>query len=353
VIPAGVSPKPAPLPTGIGAIVMAGGIFAAAALQRIPQGNLLTQPLAVVLIAGWAIIAGAIVMTATKGGIGAHTGPVIGSFAIGTWVAASAVAARMAMLAAPAALWLADLLFAASVGVWVWFMPRAVRNFGRIILARTAETQPTGIVLLTTVATQAVALLAFRLFPAVAPVRDAAAVLMGLGGVCYAVGTGVILRRYLGNPGWRIVTDWDNTNCILHGALSITGLTAVVSDCFDIGLLAPFWALTLAVFIAVETIEVMRLVARVRAFGVREATLVYDTSQWARNFTFGMFYAFTAALAGGFKLASAYPAIGAITAAIVGLGQYVVLALLLAELTLTLLSLAGGVRTAASCPREG
>lgn len=352
-IPAGTSPESTRLPTGIGAIIMAGGIFAAAALQRLPQGELLVRPMATVLIAGWMVIAGTIVVTGATGKIGAHTGPVIGSFAIGTWVAASAVAARMAMLAAPAAPWFADLLFTASVGVWLWFIPRAMRNFGRIMLTRAAETRPTGVVLLTTVATQAVALLVFRLFPAVAPVRDAAVVLIGLGVVCYAIGVVVIFRRYTRDSGWRLATDWDNTNCILHGALSITGLTAVVSGRFETAVLAPFWALTLAVFIVVETIEVMRLIVRVRAFGWREAVLVYDTSQWARNFTFGMFYAFTSAFVGRFDLPNIHPAIGVIAAVIVEFGQYVVLALLLAELALVLLWLADGVRTAASYPPEG
>ena len=82
------------------------------------------------------------------------------------------------------------------------------------------------------------------------------------------------------------------------------------------------------------------------------AALVYDTSLWARNFTFGMFYAFTVAIAG--RLEAGAPAILArVTAAIAGGGQYLVLALLVAELALMGCCLACRFRTAASSRRAG
>jgi hypothetical protein len=224
-----------------------------------------------------------------------------------------------------------------------------LRNLARIARSPATETRPTGIILLTTVATQAVALPAFRLFPEVSIVHGAAAAVMGFGAVCYVVGGALIIRRYVAGPSWRLVTDWDNTNCVLHGALSITGLTAVISGLFGIAALAPFWAVTLAAFVVVEAIEVARLVARIRALGWRQGVFVYDVSQWARNFTFGMFYAFTAALEGQFALSGGYLAIGAFADAILAFGQYVVLAMLLGELMLMGWWLAGTrtwVRTA-------
>lgn len=342
------------LPTGSGAIIMAGGIFGAVALQRIPLGAALTKPLALLLALGWVGIAGLVLSAAVRDGIAVHTGPLIGSFAIGTWVAASTVTARMAMLAAPDAPWLAEAMFAAGLVVWLWFAPRALRNLARIAGAPASATRPTGIILLTTVATQAVALAAFRLFPAAATARGAAAGLMGLGAACYAAGAGLIIRRYVADLTWRLAADWDNTNCILHGALSITGLTAVISGLFGIEVLAPFWAMTLTVFIIVEAIELLRLDARRRLLGWRDAVFVYDTSQWARNFTFGMFYAFTAALVARFPVAGEFPILGAVAAAILGYGQYVVLLLLLGELGVMGWWLAGrAVRTAASSHRAG
>jgi hypothetical protein len=88
-------------------------------------------------------------------------------------------------------------------------------------------------------------------------------------------------------------------------------------------------------FAVVELIEIARLAARVRAVGWREALFVYDVSQWARNFTFGMFTAFTLAFAQAYPLI-APPALVALRAAIVAGGPYVVLFLLLAEAGLML-----------------
>jgi hypothetical protein len=344
-----IVPGSSRLPTASGAIIMAGGIFGAVALQRLPLGEALTAPLAALLALGWFVIAWLILTDTARLGIAAHSGSLVGSFAIGTWVAASAVVARMAMLAAPDAPWLARAMFIAGSLVWLWFMPRALRNLAQIARSAATETRPTGIVLLTTVATQAVALPAFRLFPEVTIVHGAAAVAMGFGAACYVVGAVLIIRRYVAGSRWQLVTDWDNTNCVLHGALSITGLTAVISGLFGMRELAPFWAATLMVFVVVEAIEVARLVVRVRALGWWQGVFVYDVSQWARNFTFGMFYAFTAALEGHFALSSRYPAIDVLADAILAFGQYIVLALLLAELVLMGWCYVGartGVRTA-------
>lgn len=330
-----------PPPTGSGAIIMAGGIFGAVALQAIPQGPLLTKPLAAVLALGWLAIAGLILLGAAREGFAAHTGPLVGSFAIGTWVAASAVVARMTMLAMPDAPFPAQVMFVVGSAVWLWFVPRALRNLRRIAGAPPGATRPTGIILLTTVATQAVALPALRLFPASAPVRAAAVALLLFGLLCYIVGAVLIVRRYVAGPRWQLATDWDNTNCILHGALSITGLAAVVGGVFGGAVLMPFWAGVLAVFAAVETVELARLAARWRLLGWREAVLVYDVSQWARNFTFGMFYAFTAALTRRFALAESHPTLAALAGAILAYGQYVVLLLLLAELGLMAYGRAG------------
>ena len=324
---------------------MAGGIFTAVSLQHIPRGPLLTTPLAAALGLSWLVVAWLVSREAVRDGLRRHTGPLVGSFAIGTWVAASAIVVRMAMLAAPDARWLAEALFAATVGLWLWFAPQAVRNLLRIARSPPSEVRPNGVILLTTVATQAVALPAMRLFPDAAPVREIAHALLALGLACYLAGAVLICRRYIAGPRWRLATDWDNTNCILHGALSISGFAAVVSGAVGTALLAAYWGLTLAVFAIVEAFELARLAARVRAFGWREGVLVYDVSQWARNFTFGMFYAFTAALAGSAGSMEALGALAPAADAILRFGQYVVLLLLLVELALMARSFAmEGVR---------
>jgi hypothetical protein len=62
----------------------------------------------------------------------------------------------------------------------------------------------------------------------------------------------------------------------------------------------------------------------------------YTASQWARNFTFGMFYAFTLRLHNSLGLAGGGGSewLVAVQSFIVGYGQYVVLLLLLVELAL-------------------
>ena len=65
--------------------------------------------------------------------------------------------------------------------------------------------------------------------------------------LCYAIGLGLILRRYVGGETWRLADDWDNKNCILHGALSISGLAAVVSDHFSAQALLVFWLIVAVV----------------------------------------------------------------------------------------------------------
>lgn len=194
---------------------------------------------------------------------------------------------------------------------------------------------------MSTVATQAVALIGLRLFPAVTAVSVIAAALMALGVAFYAVGAFLVSRRYTGG-GWTLADDWANANCILHGALSITGLTAVVSGWFSAGAILALWGVVVAILVVVETIELARLAARIRIGGWRGAVGVYDVSQWARNFTFGMFCAFTFAFAARYPLA-APSAWGALRAVVVAYGAYVVLALLAAETVLMLFGARGPI----------
>ena len=320
-------------PTSCGAIVMAIGIFAAASLPSLPLAASAAGPAAAVLVIGaWMILALALSVSIAKpGGLARRVEPVIDSFGIGTWVAGTAVLARVLMLAMPDDLRPARMAFLVGFGLWLWFMPRAMRNLVRLARSRL---RPSGIILLSTVATQAVTLMALRLFPAVAAVRAAAIVLMALGAGCYLVAAFLIVRGYAGR-GWHLAADWANGNCILHGALSITGLTAVVGGLFEARAILVYWAAVLVVFAIVEVIEIARLIARVRAIGWREAVFVYDVSQWARNFTFGMLYAFTAAFAQRYPRMADWGLDG-LREFLVVAGPYAVLILLLAETMLML-----------------
>jgi hypothetical protein len=328
---------PAP-PAAAGAIVMAIGVFGAGALQRMPDAaGDLTKAVAVIVALVWAAIFAAIVLRAFCEGTVTHTASLVGGFAVGTWVAASAAVARMAMLAAPAELWLAKGALIVGAALWAWFIPRALRNIARLFVL--LEIPANGLVLLSTVATQAVALMTLRLFGATPAFRSLALALMALGAACYPLGVFLVLRRYARSADWRLASDWDDSNCILHGALSITGLTASVSGRFDAAVITGLWICTGVLFLVVESIELARVVARLRLFGWRRGLLVYDVSQWARNFTFGMFYAFTLGFAERFDLAGRHPLLEAARRLVLDFGQYIVLLLLLAELLLMLRAL--------------
>lgn len=114
--------------------------------------------------------------------------------------------------------------------------------------------------------------------------------------------------------------------------MSITGLAAVVTGTLPRWLVIATWRWAAGLFLAIEGIEIMRLVLRVQRKGWRRGAFVYNVAQWTRNFTYGMFYAFSLALqidlhtakmtAGGLDRL-----LGWITA----YGQYLVLLLLLVE----------------------
>jgi hypothetical protein len=72
----------------------------------------------------------------------------------------------------------------------------------------------------------------------------------------------------------------------------------------------------------------------VRQYGLHTGAGVYDVSQWARNFTFGMFYAFTAASLERFAPGADPSWLVAVQRAVAAVGPYVVLALLLIEAAL-------------------
>ena len=144
----------------------------------------------------------------------------------------------------------------------------------------------------------------------------------------------VIASRYLLRSDWTLADDWGNTNCIIHGAMSITGLAIVAS-----GALPPIWAVVtwvwvVATFIMVEALEVVRAFVRVRSYGWGGGLSVYNPTQWSRNFTYGMLYGFTLQLNRS-PVAPDGWATG-LQEAILNYGQYVVLAFLLIEVGLFL-----------------
>ncbi|HLI13918.1 MAG TPA: hypothetical protein VKY65_20175 [Alphaproteobacteria bacterium] len=335
-------PEARPWSAADGGVGMAFGIFGLAALQAIPPAaRWLTRPLAFALLVLWLLFMAAYLRAFLAGEAQAYLRPLVGRFAIGTWVADSAVTGEFLLYAAPGWRPVAMALAAIGLLVWVWYAKVALRGFARM-LADPDSCRARGLILLTTVSIQALVLVALKLFPRVRLVAELATVPIGVGYVVYGLGAALVFHRFLRIGTWHLEEDWDDTNCILHGAVSISGLAAVSCPFFPDYLCLLSWAFAAAMVVLVEGVELARLAVRVRHLGWERGAFVYNVSQWARVFTFGMFYAFTLAYVQRFGFADDPGWAVALQRAILAYGQYVVALTLLADLAMFLRARLGG-----------
>ena len=330
--------KPADPPTAAGAAVMAVGIFSLGALQRLPQPfPSLTPFIAMELLIVWVYIAWRLAACYIGGRFAVHISDPVGCFAVGTWVAGTTVTASLVNSSIPEWRALAVTLDLVGLFLWVWYVWLITRKF-RVIAAGGAGTRVTGRILLSTVSTQALLVAAEQIFPG----QTAGWIslgLIGLGLMYYFVGLALVIRRYAWQKGWGLAEDWDNTNCIIHGAMSITGLASVQSGVVPLWLVVGMWLWAAIMLLGVEAIEVARLWVRVREYGWQRGVFTYNVSQWARNFTFGMFYTFTLHLWAVLDSAAGPSAAWLVAAqeGVVVWGPWVVLLFLLVELGLYLM----------------
>jgi hypothetical protein len=317
---------------------MAIDIFALAALQRMPfPARLATQLIALELLIIWTYLALHFLACAVRGTMHHHSGDPVQSFAIGTWVAGTVAVAELVLAGVPQWRAVAAALALVAVLLWLWYLALVARGLRAIIVDR-ARGGVNGAILLSTVSTQSIVILGPLLEPRQVP-RAAWAVLVILGYLFYVTGLLLIVRHYLRKRGLRLADGWDNTNCIGHGALAISGLAAVVRGAIPVAWIVLTWLWAAGMFVLVESIEIARVVVRVQTYGWRKGVLTYNVSQWARNFTFGMFYAFTSSLDA--RDAGAAPWLTGLWALILHYGQYGVLALLSIEIALLLAHYAG------------
>lgn len=323
-----------PSPTAAGAIVMAAGIFGLASFQAIPLlPASAMQPFAIGLLVVWGCIAASYAVCGLQGRMATHTAAPMDGLAVGTWVAGTAVMARMILQGVPGWRGAALALALVALALWLWYLGIALRGF-RAVMASPARLRVTGRILLSTVSTQSLALLAWHLWPGADWLRAPVAGLIVLGYLFYAAGFALIVQRYLRERQWTLADDWDNTNCILHGAMSISGLAIAYTGVLPEWLGIATWLYVLVVLIAVEAVEIARMVQRIGRYGLHRGVFTYHVSQWSRNFTFGMFYAFTLALAPAFASHPALSPFAAFAGGLFAWGPYLVLFFLLAELGL-------------------
>jgi hypothetical protein len=312
---------------------MAIGIFALGALQKIPGPvDLFTRLLCIALLLLWAYIAWGLVASYRRGTFHVHIDNPIGIFAIGTWVAGTSTLGTLLNMAFPKWRIPVALMGLIMVAVWVWYIWLIVPGLRHLFTRRGSPLPITGRILLATVATQSLVVFWAAVYPESVIVWLARGII-GLGTLFYILGLVLLVQRYLGRRGWSLTDDWDNTNCIIHGAMSITGNAALRSGVLPTELVIIIWLWTACMLVLVELVEVARLVVRVTKYGWGQGAFSYNVSQWARNFTFGMFYVFTLLLQShlGSAPEAGMPWLVAIRNAIVAGGQYVVLFFLAAE----------------------
>ncbi|HEU4964283.1 MAG TPA: hypothetical protein VFV52_10595 [Bacilli bacterium] len=325
-------------PTVAGAIVMASGVLLVDTWKRVELLQEGAAPFVAVFLMGVAgCLFSAFVRDGWKGMLfKAHVRHPVKSFALGTWVAGLAVLVVLIVQGLPTVRWLAVALYGVMIPLWLSYLGVVARNYKYIWQARTKGRlleQMQGGLLLACVATQAMLVAGDKLLAGSFP-RWLAFVLLAVGCLMYGMGLMMILVRYVRRRPLRLADRWENANCIIHGALSITGLAACLTEAWSADLVAGLWVVVCGLFVLVEGIEVVRAVERVRLYGWRRGLFCYSVTQWARNFTFGMLVAFTVNLPwqGSFLGRESFSASlihGVLTA-----GTYTVFALFLIEASL-------------------
>lgn len=275
-----------------GAVVMALGIFLYAAIDGFTWVNHITgKILTVSLIVLAAIIYKSLfTQLLNKPYIFAIIGNHVHSFVIGSWVAGISVLSNVIVKYFPDMNVGTQVIMLINTLLWLGFLANCFYHFKELMKRPTAHSAH-GVVLLSTVATQSLVIFWVKAFPSLP--EGLLIAVMSLGTFFYLIGMTLIVLRYArGNP-WTIIDDWTSTNCIIHGALSITGLAIVSSQLMSGMSIMIFWLIVFVVLLGVELLEMVRAVKRIQKLGWKRGVFTYHTSQWSRNFTFGMFYAFT------------------------------------------------------------
>lgn len=282
-------------PTGSGAIVMALGIFINGAIVHYPFLNTeLARSFALILFILFLFIGYSYIVDSLRGKVfRMHFENHVGSFAVGTWIAGTSVCGIALCARLPEWKPLVQILVIGNIGLWCYFVYRAVGSFLHFFSAG-AWRKVHGVLFLSTVSTQSLVIVWKVAFGASTTYTLVAPWVILLGVIFYCVSFYLIARRYAGE-GTNVDLDkgWFNTNCITHGAMSITGLASAVSGVVPPDLTLLIWLWAMFWFVIIEIVEIGRAVIRTRLHGFADGLLVYDPTQWSRNFTFGMLYAFT------------------------------------------------------------
>lgn len=275
-----------------GAIIMANGIFLIGAVEAFPFLNVhMGKYLAFLLLIAWTIIYKKLsVQFFHRDFLIPFIKHPVNSFAIGTWIAGVSVLCNVFLKYFPSILIVTQAMAIFNTFLFLFFLGNVFYNFKQLIFDHQGFPVH-GILLISTVGTQSIIVLLNNVFFQMPMMLSQSIIILGL--IFYVTGIILIIRRYVREKGWTLVDDWTNTNCIIHGALSITGLAIVSSNTFSSSFVIGLWIIIFILLVIVEVIEVIRALLRIKRYGWNKGIFNYHVTQWSRNFTFGMFYTFT------------------------------------------------------------
>ncbi|GAA0345000.1 hypothetical protein GCM10008967_39300 [Bacillus carboniphilus] len=208
-------------------------------------------------------------------------------FAMGTWVAGTSMFLLSIFSYFPKQIWLLRIIDGMNFLLWILYIGLVLMSLKKVKISKL-----NGIILLVTVGTQSTVIINDLLYRNQVPsVLYEMGIIMGI--FFYIVGLVVLCIRYFPLKKWDLADDWANPNCIIHGAASITGLAIAMTGVFSPQVLVIVWVWTFLLFLLIEGIEIIRGVVRVKRYGWMKGIGTYHVSQWARNFTFGMFFMFS------------------------------------------------------------
>ncbi len=279
------------VPTADGAAVMAFAIFTQGVLVHFTgKGSVWTVGFAVFTLLLWLFLLACYLGSVMDGSFKSrHWDDPVGRFAIGTWVAGTGAALTAAHINIPQLHPVLVALGILDAGLLIFYLFGASLAAGEIAGLRLVG-KLHGVILLTTVALQSVCLMLHELFGAKEYMVYRVLILLGI--LFYIAGAALLFLRYR-RRDWNLADDWPESNCIVYGAVAITGAAALKSSVFPAGVLIGIWVFALLLLLWVEGMEIVRAVLRVRRYGLRKGLGAYAPAQWSRLFTLGMFYFFS------------------------------------------------------------
>lgn len=229
-----------PIETASGAIVMAFGIFLNGAAYRYPSMEPWWPVLSLCLFLIWLFIAASFLRLVPQKELKSkHLKDPVQSFAAGTWIAGTSVCGTVMIKHLSTWEWLVHGMAWFALFLWGYYIVLSTRNFYKIIHSELSR-KVHGVVLLSTVSTQSLVILFQTLYGESIPLWiQSGMIMMGTG--FYFLGFYLIMKRFIRIGSWNIVDEWPNTNCILHGAMSITGLASTVTKAVSPDLILVIW----------------------------------------------------------------------------------------------------------------